>query len=561
MMDGDNTSNSSARPALSVENDSIATGSPDARNVAAVLDQNPEIQSDSGAIMPQLPYGFAKAKGLIVLRLADQNSVVLGRRVSGVSPLLGQGPSGQPSGSPDIAALVEARRFLGRKITLEPLGDTAFDQALSEGYAVGEFASGFDEEEKSDDNLDDLAGGLSVTADLLDSDDEAPVIRLINGLIAEAIRNRGSDIHIEPFEDNLSVRLRIDGVLQEVIRLAARSAPVLVSRIKVMARLDIAEKRIPQDGRISLTLGGRAIDVRVSTLPSRHGERVVLRLLDRDQARFSIEDLGMPLDVRTRFEAALKEPNGVILVTGPTGSGKTTTLYAGLSMLNDKTRNILTVEDPVEYALDGVGQTQVNTKVGMTFAAGLRAMLRQDPDVVMVGEIRDVETAEIAIQASLTGHLVLSTVHTNSAISAITRLRDMGVESFLLASTVKAIVAQRLVRRLCTSCRVETDLPRFEDRQRLGLPTDAPLYQAKGCLACGNTGYQGRIGLYEIVRIDTEMRQFIHDEVSESTMTDHAFKHSKTLMGAGLEFVASGITSLDEVMRVCRSDGDGNAGL
>ena len=517
-------------------------------------------KDNAASVAPtSIAYAFAKASGVIVLDGLDGSGRVrIGVRTQQAGAALNMD-------SETLSALAEVRRILGHPIAPEALSAPDFDKCLSDTYAAGEFASGFADDVDDENSLDHLAGDLSTTADLLDSDDEAPVIKLINGLIAEAIRNRGSDIHVEPFEDSLSVRLRIDGVLKEVLALPARTAPVLVSRIKVMARLDIAEKRVPQDGRISLTLGGRAIDVRVSTLPSRHGERVVLRLLDRDQARFSIEDLGMPQEVRTRFEDVLQEPNGVILVTGPTGSGKTTTLYAGLSMLNDRSRNILTVEDPVEYALDGVGQTQVNTKVGMTFAAGLRAMLRQDPDVVMVGEIRDVETAEIAVQASLTGHLVLSTVHTNSAISAITRLRDMGVESFLLSSTVKAILAQRLVRRLCTNCCTPVDTPDAMVVDATADKRSVRQYTAKGCDACAYTGYKGRIGIYELVRVDGTLRTMIHDQASENQMADHAFKDAQSLLGAGLSLVADGTTSLEEVLRVCRSEasleGEANAGV
>src|SRR5205085_2645613 len=303
------------------------------------------------------------------------------------------------------------------------------------------------------DELSHIAGDIPTAEDLLDSADDAPAIRLINGIIADAARQRVSDIHIEPYETGLIVRMRMDGVLRETLRMPPHVAPVVVSRIKVMARLDIAERRLPQDGRIGLTLGGKLIDVRVSTLPSRAGERVVLRILDKDNAAIQLEMLGMTAKVDALLRAALAEPNGIVLVTGPTGSGKTTTLYAGLKLLNDGSRNILTVEDPVEYAVDGVGQTQINPQVGLSFATGLRAILRQDPDVVMVGEIRDRETADIAVQAALTGHLVLSTVHTNDAIGAITRLRDMKVEAFLIASTLRAVLAQRLVRRLCEACR------------------------------------------------------------------------------------------------------------
>ena len=489
---------------------------------------------------PLLHYSFAKEHGILLLEMDETSEQArLGVR-DGVKP----------------NALLEARRRLGRPLVLETLDAAAFDRQLSESYAVDGIASGqlADDIDKSD-SLDSLVDDIPKTADLLDSDDDAPVIRLINGLIAEAVKKRGSDIHIEPFEDALSVRLRIDGVLVEILRLPPRVTSMFVSRIKVMARLDIAEKRIPQDGRISLTIGGKSIDVRVSTLPSQHGERVVMRLLDRDSARLEITDLGMNKKTLKRLNGALNEPNGIILVTGPTGSGKTTTLYAGLSMLNDRTRNILTVEDPVEYALDGVGQTQVNAKVGMTFAAGLRAILRQDPDVVMVGEIRDTETAEIAVQASLTGHLVLSTVHTNSAIAAVTRLRDMGLEPFLLASTLKAILAQRLVRRLCTICKTPYE-PDDATRAILDIrkKDKATLYQPKGCEACGHTGYSGRVGLYELVLIDDTMRELIHDDARESRLAEHAFQNADTLAKNGYRQVVAGTTTLEEVLRVVRRE-------
>jgi general secretion pathway protein E len=324
-----------------------------------------------------------------------------------------------------------------------------------------------------------------------------------------------------------------------------------------MARLDIAEKRLPQDGRISLALGGKTVDVRVSTLPARFGERVVMRILDKEAARLDLDALGMPADAKERFKVALKRPNGVILVTGPTGSGKTTTLYAALTLLNDPSRNILTVEDPIEYAIEGIGQTQINPKVGMTFATGLRAILRQDPDIVMVGEIRDVETAEIAIQASLTGHLVLSTVHTNSAVGAVTRLRDMGAEPFLLSSTIAAVLAQRLVRRLCPSCRT----PRRADpgeRALLGAPAhgETTIYEPGGCGRCSQSGYEGRVGVYELAVVDEQMRRLIHDNASEQAMTAHAFRRAETLAQCGFRHVLAGITSLEEVLRVIRQEED-----
>jgi general secretion pathway protein E len=330
-------------------------------------------------------------------------------------------------------------------------------------------------------------------------------------------------------------------------------APVVVSRIKVMARLDIAERRVPQDGRIGLTLGGKLLDVRVSTLPSRAGERVVLRILDKENAGFGLEQLGMPPVIEAVYREALAEPNGIVLVTGPTGSGKTTTLYAGLRLLNDGSRNILTVEDPVEYAVEGVGQTQVNDKVGLTFATGLRAILRQDPDVVMVGEIRDRETADIAVQASLTGHLVQSTVHTNDAVGAITRLRDMKIEPFLLASTLRAVIAQRLVRRLCPACRQPVQASPSV-AALLGFEPGATIYEARGCSECSNTGYRGRIGVFEAVRVDETIRRLINAGGDEAVISSHAFRTMPNLGAAARNLVHEGVTTAEEAVRISRRE-------
>ncbi|MEM8772956.1 MAG: type II secretion system ATPase GspE [Pseudomonadota bacterium] len=482
-------------------------------------------------------YAFAKERGLVILD-DSASPAVIGAR-----------------GAPDPWALLEARRVVDKPITVEAMPGEAFERRLSEIYS----ASSIDAEslalgdEESD--LAALADGLPTTADLLDAEDDAPMILLINRIIAEAVKLKASDIHVEPYEANLSVRLRVDGVLREILSLPARVAAALVSRIKVMARLDIAEKRIPQDGRISLALGGKTVDVRVSTLPARFGERVVMRILDKEEARFELDALGMPPDMLSGLRRALSKPNGVILVTGPTGSGKTTTLYGALTELNDPSRNILTVEDPVEYAIDGVGQTQINPKVGMTFATGLRAILRQDPDIVMVGEIRDVETAEIAIQASLTGHLVLSTVHTNSAVGAVTRLRDMGVEPFLLSSTVSAVIAQRLVRRLCPACK-EPYAPDEAERRLLGadMSSDIEIFRPKGCGRCAGAGYEGRMGVYELVLVDDALRRMIHDDASEHELHDHAFRSRDTLARCGFRHVLAGVTSIEEVLRVVRQD-------
>ncbi|MBM4239884.1 MAG: type II secretion system protein GspE, partial [Gammaproteobacteria bacterium] len=386
----------------------------------------------------------------------------------------------------------------------------------------------------------------------LDSEDDAPIIRLINALLTQAIKDNASDIHIEPFENRLVVRLRVDGVLREVLQTRRAVANAVVSRIKVMSKLDIAEKRLPQDGRISLRVGGRAVDVRVSTIPSGHGERVVLRLLDKQAGRLDLGELGMEPEVEGLLDRLIHKPNGILLVTGPTGSGKTTTLYAALSRLNDATRNIMTVEDPIEYYLDGIGQTQVNTKVDMSFARGLRAILRQDPDIVMVGEIRDLETAQIAVQASLTGHLVLSTLHTNTAVGAITRLRDMGIEPFLLASSLIGIVAQRLVRTLDQNSR-ESFVAGELERRQLGVAAGDPsptLFRP----GPNGPGYRGRTGIYELVMVDEALRTLIHDGASEAELERHARLSTPSIRDDGITKVSRGATTLEEVLRVTRED-------
>ncbi|WP_173270207.1 type II secretion system ATPase GspE [Thiosulfatimonas sediminis] len=401
---------------------------------------------------------------------------------------------------------------------------------------------------------DDLAtvfAELGEPEDLLDSADDAPIIKLLNAVLTEAIRAEASDIHIEPYENQLRVRFRVDGVLKTVLSPKPGLASMLVSRIKVMARLDIAEKRIPQDGRMALKLGGRAVDLRVSTLPSSFGERVVLRLLDKGAERLTLKDLGMPARMEADVAKALSKAHGIFLVTGPTGSGKTTTLYAGLMGLNDTQRNIMTIEDPVEYNIDGINQTQVNTKADLTFARGLRALLRQDPDVVMIGEIRDPETAQIAVQASLTGHLVLSTLHTNTAVGALTRLRDMGTEAFLLASSLNGVLAQRLVRKLCVHCKQPHTADSAECAQ-LGVAS-ATVYQANGCDICQHTGYAGRMGLYELLLVDDKVRSMIHSQQSEAEIDAYLRQSAPSLNQSGFQAVLDGKTSLDEVLRVTQN--------
>ncbi len=445
---------------------------------------------------------------------------------------------------------------MGSRLALAAVDDTEFDRLLQETYESGsnaamEAVEGLDGES----DLLRVAQELPEPSDLLESDDDAPIIRLINAVLTQAVKEDASDIHIEPFENRLVVRFRVDGVLKEVLQSRRAVAPLVVSRIKVMSRLDIAEKRIPQDGRISLKIAGRAVDVRVSTLPSGHGERVVMRLLDKQAGRLDLSHLGMDPKTEHMAHGLIHKPHGIILVTGPTGSGKTTSLYAALERINNTSRNIMTVEDPIEYYIDGIGQTQVNTKVDMSFARGLRAILRQDPDVVMVGEIRDLETAEIAVQASLTGHLVLSTLHTNTAVGAVTRLRDMGVEPFLLSSSLLGVMAQRLVRVLCTDCRRMAPATANE-RQLLKVLPDAKVEigHPVGCDVCGGSGYRGRTGIYELVPVDDRMRSMIHAGVSEQELETYARTLSPSIAADGRRKVMEGTTTLEEVVRVTRED-------
>jgi len=488
-------------------------------------------------IPPRLPFAFAKRHGILLQAGPDGRITALHR--------------------PDtaLAALAEVRRFANRPLAFEALDEERFDSTLARIYEGGaQQAGAIIGNVEEDLALADIAREIGEPEDLLESEDDAPVIRLINALLAEAIRGGASDIHIEPLEQAVRVRLRIDGILREVLRPKRALGPLLVSRIKVMAQLDIAEKRLPQDGRISLRIAGRAVDVRVSSIPGAHGERVVLRLLDKQSGRLTLEQLGVPPEHLERLEGLIRRPHGILLVTGPTGSGKTTTLYAALLQLNDRSRNLMTVEDPLEYYLEGVGQTQVNTRVEMSFARGLRAILRQDPDVVMVGEIRDLETAEIAVQASLTGHLVLSTLHTNSAVAAVTRLRDMGIESFLLASSLIGVLSQRLVRLLCPDCK-SAYTPDDAERAQLDLgDRAATLYHPVGCNACDQLGYRGRAGIFELLVIDEELRTLIHDDASEQDITSHVRAGTPGLHQDGLRRVLRGDTSLEEVLRVTREE-------
>jgi len=435
------------------------------------------------------------------------------------------------------SAIAEVSRRFGR-IQLKSLPRADLEAAIADAYAgaggdVSQVADEFD----ADLDLTKLLQDVPAIEDLLESSDDAPVIRMINALLTQALRDGASDIHVEPFEQVSVVRFRIDGALRDIVKPRKAIHGSLISRIKIMAQLDIAEKRLPQDGRITLRIGGKPVDVRVSTLPTGHGERAVLRLLDKEAGRLDLQHLGMGESMLAQFNGLIAQPHGIVLVTGPTGSGKTTTLYAALSLLNSTTTNILTVEDPIEYDLAGVGQTQVNPRIDMSFAKALRAILRQDPDVIMIGEIRDLETAQIAVQASLTGHLVLATLHTNDAASAVTRLLDMGIEPFLLSSSLLGVLAQRLVRKLCPVCKT------FEAGQ----------WKAVGCDQCGSTGYQGRVGIYELLETTEQIRAQIHDRASEAEIRNVAIADGmKTMREDGERWLADGTTTLAELLRVSK---------
>jgi general secretion pathway protein E len=507
-----------------------------------VLETESEIVLETTAADPSttathrvLPFSFAKRHGVLIRDVTGDVADTVCR--SGVSPL----------------SLSEVRRFAGVPLKLSRVSAEDFDSLLRESYEQGshkamDMVGGLDD----DFDLNQVAQELQEPSDLLESDDDAPIIRFINAVLTEAIKDNASDVHIEPYENRLGVRFRVDGVLHEVLHTRRQLAPLVVSRIKVMSKLDIAEKRLPQDGRISLRIAGRAVDVRVSTLPSGHGERVVLRLLDKQAGRLNLTSLGMDDQSMFKMDELIHKPHGIILVTGPTGSGKTTTLYAALERINDNSRNIMTVEDPIEYFIDGIGQTQVNTKVEMTFARGLRAILRQDPDVVMVGEVRDLETAEIAVQASLTGHLVLSTLHTNTAAGAVTRLRDMGVEPFLLSSSLIGVLAQRLVRVLDDKTKVPYTATEYECRILGANPNEPPTLYRPG--ADGSAGFEGRTGIYELIAVDDAMRAMVHDGVSEQDLERHARTMTPSIRADGRRRVLNGTTTLEEVLRVTRED-------
>lgn len=470
--------------------------------------------------MTGLPYAWAKAQR-ILLRRSEQGAVLV----------LCQSTPGW--------AINEARRQFG-PATLERVDDTQMDGLLAAAYADTGSAAAVVGAAESEADLDRLMQDIPEITDLLDAQDGAPVIRMINALFTQAARDEASDIHIEPYESHSVVRYRVDGTLRDVVSPRKALHGSLVSRIKIMAQLDIAEKRLPQDGRIALRVAGRPIDIRVSTVPTGHGERVVMRLLDKQAGRLQLETLGMDPDLLARLDHLIRQPHGIVLVTGPTGSGKTTSLYAALARLDASTSNILTVEDPVEYDLPGISQIQVNTRIDMTFALALRAILRQDPDIIMIGEIRDLETAQIAVQASLTGHLVLATLHTNDSVSAVNRLIDMGVEPFLLASSLLGVLAQRLVRRLCPHCKQED-------------PAVPGTWRPVGCAVCNQIGYSGRTGIHELFCVDDAVRSLIHSGADEQALRAAA-RHAGMLSMRedGARWVRSGTTAPEEILRVTR---------
>ena len=503
------------------------------------MDTAPDLQTLDPAWTQRLPYHFARRHGVISACLRDGQVEIWAK----------PGVTG--------ATLSELYRALGQPIQVRELSQAMFDSALHRAYERG-MSQAMEIVDDLDDDLDlaELTHNLPQATDLLESEDDAPIVRLINALLTQAVREGASDIHIEPFETRSVVRYRIDGVLRDVVEPQRALHGVLVSRIKIMASLDIAEKRMPQDGRITLRLAGRPVDVRVSTVPTGHGERVVLRLLDKQAGRLDLTGLGMPADTLTTLVNLINQPHGIILVTGPTGSGKTTTLYAALGKLDSTQHNIMTVEDPIEYDLDGIGQIQVNPKIELSFARALRSILRQDPDIIMIGEIRDLETAQIAVQASLTGHLVLATLHTNDAVGAVTRLVDMGVEPFLVASSILGVLGQRLVRKLCPLCR-QAHSPDAAERRMLEVEghndTSLQIYSAVGCPVCSSTGYQGRTGVYELLTIDDTLRTLIHDGASEGKLRDHSrVLGMRSIREDGLRWVRAGVTSLEEVLRVTR---------
>lgn len=488
------------------------------------------------SIAQLLPYAFALRSGVIIKQRNDGFKALICRTDA------------------TFAALIEAQRLAGKWVELNRVGPAEFETLLSETYRSSASRAA-DLAAESATDLSTLADDAAAVEDLLDARDDAPVVQLINALLLEAIREKASDVHVELHEHRLVIRFRVDGILRDRLEPKRSLAPMLVSRIKVMAGLDIAEKRKPHDGRVTLTVGGHEIDIRVSTIPSQYGERVVLRLLDRTTVKYDLGRLGMTTRDLTTVQALLGKPGGMILVTGPTGSGKTTTLYSAITHLDNRVRNIMTIEDPIEYAFDGVGQMQVNPQKNVTFAEGVRVLMRQDPDVILIGEIRDPETAAAAIRATTSGHLVLATLHTTSAIASVMRLIDMGVDRYLLASLLSGLIAQRLVRRLCEHCRQPDQMSASESR-RLGglLAQGTPVWRATGCDECNAQGYRGRTAIYEVVACDSGLSMMIHSGDPESVLLTHARRRGPSLLVDGLARVQQGVTTLEEVLAAADLD-------
>jgi general secretion pathway protein E len=483
-----------------------------------------------------LPYHFAKKHGILVDLNPNHQAIQKVYHLPDIDPSL---------------FLEIQRLYPHTEFEFHHLSEDLFSEKLGQFYKQQSTLNASQEWLGEELELESLVKDIPKHQDILDTQNDAPIIRLINALFMQAVKQKASDIHIETYEKRIVVRFRIDGILNEVLALDPNIAPLVITRIKVMANLDISEKRLPQDGRISLRVAKHHIDVRVSTLPANHGERVVMRILDKEAQQLNLSLLGMPEHLLKKIQHIIHQPHGILLVTGPTGSGKTTSLYAMLSQMDNKTHNILTIEDPIEFDLPGIGQTQTNNKIDMNFAKGLRAILRQDPDVVMIGEIRDLETAEIAIQASLTGHLVLSTLHTNTALGAISRLQDMGVEPFLLSTSLIGVLAQRLIRKLCVDCReketvLATNIPWLEHHNQ----PSYEIFQPKGCEICHFTGYKGRMGVFELIQCDETLKAMIHRQDNPQTMELHIRQTTPSLRQDAWQQVLLGNTSIAELLRV-----------
>lgn len=491
-------------------------------------------------LLERVPIGFAKRFELLPIKRDDGHIVVATSNPLNLSPL------------------DDLRIIFGLDIRHVVVPSRGILNCINQVYSRASDSAEQVIEDMNGEDLGRIASELEEPEDILEVTDEAPIIRLVNSLLFQAVKDGASDIHLEPFERELSIRIRIDGILYNILSSPKRLQSSIISRIKIMAGLNIAEKRLPQDGRIGVKIAGKEVDIRVSVIPTAHGERVVMRLLDKSSKLLNLEDVGLSDDELKEINRLIRMSHGIILVTGPTGSGKTTTLYAALSRINSPDKNIITIEDPIEYQIKGVGQMQVNPKINLTFANGLRSILRQDPDVIMVGEIRDLETAEIAIHASLTGHLVFSTLHTNDSSGAITRLIDMGIEPFLVSSAIVAIIAQRLVRVVCMDCR-QAYAPTEDEILRLAMKRDdigrAKFYHGKGCPSCMNRGYRGRTGIYEILLMDDDIRQMIMGRSDSSTIKNRAQeKGMRTLKEDGAKKVIAGITTTEEVLRVTEED-------